>query len=63
VTEPAPVDIDAHSGSVTVTVPPGVRPELDLHTLSGAVRCDCEPGHDGSIRVTARSGRISVRER
>ena len=63
VTEPAPVDIEAHSGSVTVTVPAGLRPELDLHTMSGAVRCDCESGTDGSIRVTARSGKISVLER
>ena len=57
------MEIEAHSGSVTVTVPPGLRPALDLHTMSGAVRCDCEPGTDGSLRVTARSGRISVHER
>ena len=62
-TEPAPVDIEAHSGSVTVTVPDGVHPQFDLHTMSGEVRCDCESGTDGSIRVTARSGRISVLER
>ncbi len=59
-TEAAPVDIEAHSGSVTVTVPAGLRPELDLHSMSGAVRCDCESGTDSSIRVTARSGQIAV---
>jgi hypothetical protein len=63
VAEPAAVDVEAHSGSVTVTVPAGVRPQLDLQTSSGRVRCDCEPGTDGSIRVKARSGQISVLER
>jgi hypothetical protein len=62
-TEAGPVDIDAHSGSVQVTVPPGARPTTDLRASSGTVRCDCEPGNDGLIQVRARSGAITVTDR
>ena len=50
-TEAAPVDVETHSGSVTLNVPTGLRPALELDTASGQVRCDCEPGSDGVIRV------------
>jgi len=62
-TEPVAVQVEAHSGSVTVNVPGGLRPALDLRAMSGQVRCDCEPGSDGAIRVMTRSGQISVIER
>jgi DUF4097 and DUF4098 domain-containing protein YvlB len=62
-TEPAPVDVETHSASVTLNVPTGLRPALELRTSSGQVRCDCEPGSDGVIRVRTRSGQISVIER
>jgi len=62
-TEAAPVDVETHSGSVILNVPTGLRPALELDTASGQVRCDCEPGSDGVIRVRTRSGSISVIER
>jgi len=62
-TEVGSVAIDAHSGSVDVTVPAGCRPRTDLRATSGSVRCDCETGNDGLIQVTARSGAITVTER
>jgi DUF4097 and DUF4098 domain-containing protein YvlB len=61
--EPGAVAIDVHSGSVDVTVPHGLRPATDLRATSGSVRCDCEPGNDGRIEVTARSGAITVTDR
>jgi DUF4097 and DUF4098 domain-containing protein YvlB len=63
VAEPGTVDVDAHSGSVTITVPKGQHPATDLHAASGAVRCDCAPGTDGAVRVTTRSGSVTVTER
>jgi len=62
-TEAAAVQVETHSGSVTVNVPAGLRPALELRAVSGQVRCDCEPGSDGAIRVMTRSGQISVLER
>ena len=62
-TGPAPVQVETHSGSVTVNVPPELHPALELRAMSGQVRCDCEPGSDGAIRVITRSGQISVIER
>jgi hypothetical protein len=60
---PATVDVEAHSGTVAVSVPHGLRPATALRAASGSVRCDCQPGHDGAIRVTTGSGQISVTER
>jgi DUF4097 and DUF4098 domain-containing protein YvlB len=62
-TAAASVDIEAHSASVTLNVARGSHPALELRTASGKVRCDCEPGSDGTIRVSTRSGPISVTER
>jgi DUF4097 and DUF4098 domain-containing protein YvlB len=61
--EPATVEVEAHSGTVAVSVPHGLRPAVALRASSGSVRCDCEPGQDGAIRVTTGSGKISVTER
>lgn len=55
------VDVRAQSGRVSITVPPGVHPALQLTTRSGRVDCDLEPGGDGSITVDAGSGRVQVR--
>jgi DUF4097 and DUF4098 domain-containing protein YvlB len=57
------VEVDAHSGSVTITLPEGSHPMTELHAGSGSVRCDCAPGDDGSVRVTTGSGSIEVIER
>jgi DUF4097 and DUF4098 domain-containing protein YvlB len=57
------VKVHAHSGSVTVTVPPGLRPRTRLTARSGSVRCDCEPGEDGEIDVVTGSGGIVVEQR
>ncbi len=57
------VSVEVHSGSVEITVPPGVRPACDLVSRSGAVRGDCEPGDDGRIRVRTGSGTVTVRSR
>lgn len=60
--EPGDVEIQAHSGSVHVTVPVGCCPTTRLEARSGAVRCDCAAGDDGHIEVVARSGSIVVTE-
>jgi DUF4097 and DUF4098 domain-containing protein YvlB len=57
------VDVKAHSGSVTISVPPGLRPATSLESTSGKVRCDCDEGDDGEIRVKVGSGSIAVVER
>jgi DUF4097 and DUF4098 domain-containing protein YvlB len=57
------VDVTAHSGSVTVSVPAGLRPATSLRSSSGKVRCDCDEGDDGEIRVKVGSGSIAVVER
>ncbi len=61
-TEAGDVDVQAHSGSVRVTVPAGCCPTTDLTTGSGTVRCDCDTGSDGRVRVVAGSGQIVVSE-
>jgi DUF4097 and DUF4098 domain-containing protein YvlB len=59
---PGDVRIEAHSGSITVTVPPGSRPETRLRA-GGSVRCDCEVGSDFRLDLHAGSGSITVTER
>jgi DUF4097 and DUF4098 domain-containing protein YvlB len=56
------VDVQAHSGSVTITVPRGVHPATRLKAKSGQVRCDFEPGTDGEVAVVTGSGRIVLTE-
>jgi DUF4097 and DUF4098 domain-containing protein YvlB len=48
------------SGSVKISVPLGSRPATRLKAVSGHVRCECEPGHDGEVRAATVSGAISV---
>jgi DUF4097 and DUF4098 domain-containing protein YvlB len=63
ITTPGEVEVDVLSGSVAITLPPGQHPATDLLAKLGKVRCDCPPGDDGELRVTARSGSITVTER
>jgi DUF4097 and DUF4098 domain-containing protein YvlB len=60
---PGRLDVKAHSGSVTISVPSGVRPAAVLKSASGAVHCNLPMGHDGELRVRTLSGSISVEER
>lgn len=48
------------SGALNFSVPANVRPATHLKVVSGRVRCECEPGHDGEIRAKSVSGSISV---
>jgi DUF4097 and DUF4098 domain-containing protein YvlB len=54
------VDVSALSGSVAVTVPPGVAPVLQLETRSGRVAVGVEEGTDGRLAVETSSGSIRV---
>jgi DUF4097 and DUF4098 domain-containing protein YvlB len=54
------LEVRAHSGSVTITVPEGLCPATSLKSSSGRVRCDCEAGGDGEIKVKTGSGSIVV---
>jgi DUF4097 and DUF4098 domain-containing protein YvlB len=61
--EAGELEVKAHSGSVRVTVPEGLRPKTELNSQSGRVRCDCEAGKDGEIKVKTASGSIVVDSR
>ena len=54
------VAVQTLSGSVTVAVPEGVRPEARLASMVGRPRCDCPEGSDCRIAVRSVSGRIEV---
>lgn len=54
------VDVTTVSGRVSVSVPPGVAPDLQLLSRSGRVAVDVEPGADGSLVVETSSGSITV---
>lgn len=56
-------EVHSHTGSVRVTVPPGVHPATSLRTRTGPVRCECETGDDAHIVVTLTTGSIVVSER
>jgi len=54
------VAVQTISGSVKIHVPPGVRPDTELRTLTGRPRVECEKGHDCRIAVRSLSGQINV---
>ena len=58
-------DIVAHtsSGTISITVPPGIQPTTRLDSKSGSIRCDCAIGDDGSIVVVTKSGAIRIESR
>lgn len=55
-------DVDVHtiSGPVRVLLPPGVRPQARLKSISGRPRCDCPPGDDLCVAVSTLTGKIEV---
>jgi DUF4097 and DUF4098 domain-containing protein YvlB len=59
-TGPGRVAVKSVSGTVEVAIPSEVRPSTRLHSVSGKVNCDCEPGSDGEISVATVSGTIRV---
>ena len=50
------------SGSIEVTLPPGVRPNV-LAKGRGKVRCECEEGNDVDIEISTVSGKIEIAAR
>jgi DUF4097 and DUF4098 domain-containing protein YvlB len=54
------VDVTSISGKVEVSVAADREPDLQLHSTSGHVRCQCRPGDDGAVRVATTSGSINV---
>ncbi|HEX2381960.1 MAG TPA: DUF4097 family beta strand repeat-containing protein [Acidimicrobiales bacterium] len=56
-----PVEVETMSGSVTVVLPSGCRPEVRAKSLSSRPKIECEEGHDCQVSVRTLSGRITVR--
>jgi DUF4097 and DUF4098 domain-containing protein YvlB len=54
------VKVRSMSGEVRVSVPDGATPATRLKARVGSVRCECEPGDDGSIDVETIAGSIRV---
>lgn len=54
------VEVSTLSGRVSVSVPAGVQPDLQLVTRSGRVQSDVVPGTDGRLTVESFSGSIKV---
>lgn len=54
------VDVSTMSGRVSVSLPAGVQPELQLASRSGRVQSDVLPGSDGRVTITSFSGSIRV---
>ena len=50
------------SGTVDISVPAAATPAISLRSISGKIRCDCEPtpGDDGELNVKTVSGSIRV---
>ena len=49
------------SGNVDVSVPSERRPSTALKSFSGRIKCDCEAGDDGEVRIRTMSGAIRLR--
>jgi DUF4097 and DUF4098 domain-containing protein YvlB len=56
-----PIEVETMSGSVTIVLPPGCRPDVRAKSLSSRPKIECERGEDCSIAVRTLSGRITVR--
>ena len=47
------------SGSITIHLPPGVRPDVRASNVR-SVRCQCEEGDDVTIDVASLSGKVEI---
>jgi DUF4097 and DUF4098 domain-containing protein YvlB len=56
-----PIEVETMSGSVTVVLPDGCKPEVRAKSLSSRPKIECEQGHDCKVAVRTMSGRITVR--
>lgn len=54
------VKVRCVSSTVDVAVAAGLAPATSLVTITGRVRCDCEPGNDGEITIKTVSGAITI---
>lgn len=54
------VAVQTLTGAVTVAVPPGTRPAVDLTAETGQPCCECEAGEDCRISISSVSGAIEV---
>jgi DUF4097 and DUF4098 domain-containing protein YvlB len=57
-----PVRVRTVSGSIDVTLPLGVRPNVQVKTR-GKVRSECEAGNDVEVEVRTVSGKIEITAR
>lgn len=57
---PGTADVRTMSGSVSLSVPHGVAPDLQLRSRSGRVRTDVDHGRDGRVVIETSSGSIEV---
>ena len=56
-----PIEIETMSGSITVTLPAGCKPEVLAKSLSSRPKIECEQGHDCKVSVRTMSGGVTVR--
>jgi hypothetical protein len=55
-----PIEVETMSGTVTVVLPQGFRPNVRAKSLSSRPRIDCPSGDDCSVRVRTLAGGITV---
>jgi DUF4097 and DUF4098 domain-containing protein YvlB len=56
------VNLKAVSGSMTVNIPPEKKPRVQMKSLSGKLKCECEQGSDFEIKGSSISGSLLVKE-
>jgi hypothetical protein len=56
-----PIEVETMSGSVTVVLPAGCKPEVRAKSLSSRPKIECEQGQDCTVSVRTLSGGITVR--
>jgi DUF4097 and DUF4098 domain-containing protein YvlB len=56
-----PIEVETMSGSVSIVLPAGCKPDVRAKSHSSRPKIECERGHDCSIAVRTLSGGITVR--
>ena len=56
-----PIEVETMSGSITVVLPSGCKPDVRAKSLSSRPKIECETGHDCKVAVRTLSGGITVR--